>query len=144
MHYTLNTGHSRFSPRDEVSIEVIAACRPWIETGRHTLPVPGWSLQTGQLERGLICTLWHSGVPAVTFAIAASEQYSDAIWSEFEKFYLTITDLPGHRAADWKSPKKPSPAPWVAAVIVSPLHSTDSWIGDFERCVAWAFMESLQ
>ena len=144
IHYTLNTGHSRFSPRGEVATDIIALCLPWTQTGQHAIPVPKWSLETGRLERGMICTLWRGKIPAVTFAVAATAQYADEVWAEFESFYLSITDTPGHRSSDWSAAKKPESPPWIAVVIVEPFEAAESWIGDFERCIAWAFVESLR
>lgn len=34
IHYTLNTGHSRISPRREVADATIAVVRPMLATGR--------------------------------------------------------------------------------------------------------------
>jgi len=126
IHYTVNTGHSRISPRDEVSREVIKKCIPWTQAGTHTIPVPGWTIRTDRDSHGLICTLYRGPVPVVTFAVAASKDASDAVWSNLESFYYDLTDLPGHRSVDWKTAKQPESAPWIAAVIVSPLTAAEA------------------
>ena len=37
MHYTLNTNHSRMSPRSEVADDVLETMRPLLTPGEHDL-----------------------------------------------------------------------------------------------------------
>jgi hypothetical protein len=141
-HYTLNTGHTRASPRSEVGKGVADACRPLLEVGEHAMPndarytlcVPltnhGWA---GTVRLG-------ADRPLVTFAIADSEDAANGIWPHLEKLYLIITDKSPFAGANFRAPKRPDSLPWCAAITILPDEAMH-WIGDFERCMAWTWLE---
>lgn len=52
-HYTLNTGHSRESPRSEVRDNVIELCRGLLAPGEHPMPNdPAYTLTVPACRHG--------------------------------------------------------------------------------------------
>lgn len=145
IHLTLNTGHSRTSPRSEVRDDVVETMRPWTVTGVHRLPVGGCSLRTDCGQGGMLATVYDPDHrPIATIAVAGSVDAADGLWGEIERLYLIITDQPVHRSADWAVPRQPGSVPWCAVVLPA-VHSPIEydWLGDFERCLAWSFLERI-
>lgn len=139
-HYTFNSGHSRVSPRSEVSDAAIDALTDFTKSGEHDFPYfGGFRLVTDSTNLGVLATLYTvDKVPIVTIGVVRDEKQADELWPQLEALYHRITELPGHRAMDWKSSKRPN-APWCSVVIIAPIPL--SWVGDFERCFAWAWLE---
>ncbi len=144
-HYTLNTGHSRSSPRSEVRDDVIPIMAPLLEPGEHPVPWFGPDIRLvvpGGADAWL-GTVYEWNVPLVTIGIAATAQQANEIWPALESLYLQLTDRPPFAGIDWRAPRQPERLPWVAAVIVGPMPAhVASMIGDFERCLAWAWVEA--
>ncbi len=162
-HYTLNTGHSRHSPREEVGDDVIAKCRSWCADGWHDLPTPGWRLHSTPGERGSLLFSLHLGEePIVTCGVAPDETAADEVWPVLERIHLDLTRYRSsvvgeatraHQARDGQLAKRPDRAPWLAVVMVAMSATTvtaafdlngHSWIGDFERCIAWTWLTRPQ
>lgn len=143
IHYTLNTGHSRVSPRGEIAEGVLDRMTDWLRDGDHQLPFPGWSVTTTSHGGGMLFSLHFKSRPVVTCGVALDDVAATEIWNPLESMYLRITELPGHRSADWQIPRRPESLPWLAVVLVEPsdILMTADWIGDFERCMAWGFAE---
>ena len=143
-HITLNTGHSRQSPRSEVAEHVIDRMRPLCEPGCHDLPMgDGWQLQTTPGESGgLLFTVQHYDEPVVMCCVAGNEVAAAEMWPVLESFYLDLTDRVPHSAAGWQAPKQPGSTPWLAIVLVSLTKSDVDSLRDFERCLAWAWLDS--
>src|SRR5262249_47284840 len=74
--------------------------------------------------------------PAVDAATAGDEA---VVWPALESLYLKLTERPGLRAADFEAPQKPDSLPWMAVALADPLN-VPHWAGDFERCLAHAFL----
>lgn len=139
-HITLSTGHSRRSPRTEVGNDVIAWLRPWLDKllGGTPLPLPEPSLDhysaSAHIEQGgLVMTIYAGAAALVTMAVAARSRQSAPLWA-----YMQAQHGPS-------GPGTPAPAaPWLAVALRPGLaqHAdANEWLGDFERCVAWAWME---
>lgn len=136
-HITLNTGHARDSFAVEVSEEALRACHMLIQRLSATRqPVPGWPDYTisGQRQRRkLVLTVWRGDAPIVTMGIALHSRDGAGLWRAL------------HETA--KAPIKTSaercpPEPWAAVLIHGGLllaSDAIEWLGDFERCIAWAF-----
>ena len=91
-HFTLNTGHSRHSPREEVGNDVIAKCRAWCADGCHDLPTSGWRLHSTPSERGsLLFSLYLGEEPIVTCGVAPDETAADEVWPVLERTHLDLT-----------------------------------------------------
>jgi len=151
-HVTLSTGHTRRSPRSEVADSILAVLVPWlnslVETGsRIALPAPGLEhfSATGTVESGsLLFTIWapngphvagkaYEGdkIPLVTFGVAQRSRQGTELWSMMSAQFGVHPDL-----------RKPA-EPWCATAIHSGIAANPKavlWLGDFERCVAWAWI----
>ena len=142
-HITLATGQTRRSPRSEVSEGVIETLGPWLHSAidaKEAYPLPGALGQSEgfaarvAIEYGaLLCTVSqeHSG-PLVTFGVADRSQQSGELWA------LLCADFGSANAL-----LAPS-TPWCAVAIHPPLAlhpDASEWLGDFECCVAWTWLE---
>lgn len=149
-HITLTTGHCRLSPRFEVSDATLAIVAPLINkaiaTGKHiTLPdgLSEFSINATTEGDSLLVTVWakhgiFSSVlgcstpePLVTFGVAYDDEDGIRLWNHM------VTTFGTHSSV--QHPKRP----WCAASLHPSLVfyiDDSSWIGDFERCVAWAWI----
>lgn len=121
-HVTIETGHARWSPRDEVAPEIIDMLAPKIAAG-------------GGVDGGIPWTVNGIADGAVEISIAdavrmvVSRELNEALWRELY-------------------PQSPSPqaGPWCAVEIdreaLASLPAEDVMIlGDMERCLAWAWLD---
>ena len=142
-HLTLNTGHLRRSPRHEVGEAVIRALAPMVaEAVAHPgapVPMPGEFSMPGvtiTLDQGAaacaLVTLARDGKRLASIGIAGRSRCAAAVWSALVDRY------------DGAPPAAmPQSAPWVSVVLhAQALLEADGpgWIGDFERCLAWAWL----
>lgn len=145
-HVTLTTGHSRDSERSEIDDGALAICADLIAhigSGKISEPVAipgcaGYSLSGRTAGKCMVATVWADGPPSemvVSIGIAAQSPCGAAIWRTLHQ----VTAMPA--ATD---PDQQPPAPWCGVVIEPALaRHTDAahWLGDFERCLAWAWLE---
>jgi hypothetical protein len=128
-HVTLTTGHTRVSPRGEVADQVLAACEPLLAPGRHRIPgvMGGYELVVPVCQHGWAGTVYQGSVPVATIGVADDEASASEIWPALVKMH------------GGGAPAQP-PLPWCAVVLhaVAPAYE---WLGDFERCLAWAWLE---
>lgn len=137
-HITLSPGHTRRSPRAEVSDETIKALQPWLKAGLKTgedTPLPGdlgaiYSASLTLLDGSLNCTVKRGELPLVQFAVAARSRHA--------RLWPLLAGLAGN-------PDLPEPGtPWLAVRLLPGLQSdlaATGWLGDFERCAAWAWID---
>lgn len=154
-HITLTTGHLARTSRGDVPAEVTAVLAPWlqglVDSGKAApLPVPALSEYSAQalLQDGaLVVTLYapagpyqpgkpHGGnvMPLVTIGVAHRSRHAAQLWDAL-------------CAAVPRRPKMDMPAaPWLAVIthptLAAHLGATE-WLGDLERCVAWAVTPSI-
>ena len=145
-HITLSTGHTRRSPRAEVSNETVAALQPWLATviahaDDYPLPGPlgtrdGFLMSASLMHGGLMCHVKHKDTgPLVTFGVAARSRQSGELWAWLCAQYGSAKAIaaPG--------------TPWCAVALhpglVTQMDVTH-WLGDFERCIAWTWLERAQ
>jgi hypothetical protein len=143
IHYTLNSGNVRTSPRSEVADHVIAAMAPFVLVGDHRLPGPlgdRYRLVVPAADAGFLATVFRDQLPLVTIAVAGTEADAHEMWPAIEGLYLSIYPDPLARVA----PERPATLPWCAVVVVNAAQLGDAvrWLGDFERCLAWTWLES--
>lgn len=151
-HVTLTTGQCRRSPRDEVSDETLALLYPWmttaIESGNPApLPVPALAHYSAHVlrDRGVVVTIYgplgphiagqpYRGerlAPLVTLGIAQRSREAAPLWQMMVDTFGAPTVA-----------KMPS-VPWCAVALHPTLPmflDAVTWLGDFERCVAWAWI----
>lgn len=151
-HITLSTGHTRRSNRDEVSGETMARVAPWlaalVDAGNQMrLPVASLADYSGHaavMDGGLIVTI--SGPapsdgpmagkapPLVSMGVARRSRHGAALWPLMTGPVMP-TALPGLQQPD---------EPWAAVAIwptMAMYPDAALWLGDFERCIAWAWLE---
>lgn len=125
-HLTLATGHMRASPRSEVGDDAIRALAPLMRGGRH--PVPGFPDHEAKVtthEGALMATVFRGEIPLVTFAVA-----TDAASLASIVRLLEVTE------------RLTIPACVVQLLPTAHLDpDAMHWLGDFERCLAWAWVE---
>lgn len=133
-HVTLNTGHTRVSPRSEVSGEAIDALRGLLVPGYHTIPGTGWGMQVTTHGDEMMATIFVGKRPLVTLAVGVSKEGSADLWDGIIDHAKQLTGTAG------KIEAMPSP-PWCAAVIILPTPEEAAIVADLERCLAWAWIE---
>lgn len=149
-HITLNTGHVRSSPREEVSDDVVAIARRLLEQSIAGEPVrvpgamPGGPYHVKVTADGdvALVTLFvlerGDAAPLVTTAVAATEEGARELW-----------DLLHAEAEGIKTDPNALPtAPWcvdrLEASFAAVRPDAAMWTGDFARCVAWAWIAMRQ
>lgn len=100
---------------------------------------PGYRLEVPKGEHGWLGTVYRGNVPLVMFGLADSPESAAEIWTQLESLYLSLTDSGPFAAVNFAAPKQPS-LPWCAAATILPDPAMH-WLGDFERCIAWAWLE---
>lgn len=142
-HITLSTGHLARTSRADVSDDTIKALQPWLKAtiahqADYPLPGPlgvrdGFVMSASLQGGGLVCHVGQVDTgPLVSFGVAARSRQSGELWAWLCAQYGSADALTA-----------PS-VPWCA-VALHPgfLHQpgASAWIGDFERCVAWTWLE---
>lgn len=137
-HVTLSTGHTRRSPRAEVSSATIEWLNPWLsallaEGGTQPLPEPSLAAYSAAAHiesGGLVMTVFCDGDAIVTFGVAARSRQSAELWAYLCAGKPLLLSVPA--------------VPWCAVALREGyLNHPDAsgWLGDFERCVAWTWLE---
>lgn len=151
-HVTLTTGHSRRSYRSECNDRLLAQLAPIVaeceRDGVAELPSP-----TGLMHLTRIAdsdrpsrhvAIWAISEPQgpalVTIAMAMTDRAGAGVWRGLHAGHGEPTAL----ASD---PTTAPPAPWLAVILHVPAmipnpHPAIEWLGDAERCIAWAWIDS--
>jgi hypothetical protein len=129
IHLTLLSGHVRESPRSEVSDDVIATLAHLLATGTHDVPgFAGYKLQVTIDGSALLATVrGRSNAPLVTVGVAPDEESIAALRGLYGDRMKAVRGAPA----------------CVADLHDSAVLDPDAlgWIGDLERCIAWAWIE---
>jgi hypothetical protein len=128
-HYTITTGHLRESPRAEVTIP-LDMLADQLTTGVHPMPnFEGYSVRSTVAGTMLAATVFYGPAPLVTA--------------------LCVVDAAGLAEALRLTGARPPRRLEAPACLVT-VHPTimaapdaQSWIGDWERCLAWAWVEKM-
>lgn len=144
-HITLDTGHVARSPRSGVDDAIVTLVRQMIDealAGLSPEVQPGYTIKAAS-EGGSLMVSVYAGAdnPICTIGVALDTAQSDTLWP-------LLRDLEGLATigADpsLRPPKHPPDPPWCA-VRLNPglieVRDATLWLGDFERCVAWAWIE---
>jgi len=145
-HLTITTGHSRRSWRHEIEPDVLALTRELLvrglEAGRVDVPAEtaGHWMRVTRSGRCLLVTVMHGeDLPLVTFGVAAHSRGGAQLWRLLCEGAITTA---GHRL----DPDRPPQEPWCAARLepgIGYMLGSAEWLGDFERCLAWAWLDLL-
>lgn len=141
-HYSINTGHGIWSPRSEVADDIIDLLQPLIEPGEHNMPMEGYRLSVPKTERGLLCTMFAKDRPVMSMIVAASAEDLDHLWPTMQEMYHKVTEVPALRSLDYIAGSKPDKLPTCIAWPMFATPQEAMWLGDFERCLAWTFLEA--
>lgn len=146
---TLTTGHIRKLPREEVADDIIEMLAEWLDealdAGRqgkqHPLPGDFGSRYTAlalEQDGALVVTVYlrqhdaaKSAHPLTTTGVARRSRQSGFLWK------MLI-----HAGPVAEGLQEPS-APWCATHLHPALAfdpDAAQWLGDFEGCLAWAWM----
>jgi len=146
IHYTLNTGHTAMSPRSEVGEDVIDSLRRLSRCGGN-LPEPfaAFRLDVASEPGSSVFTIYRGTEPVVTCMVAWTPEGASGGWPHLEKIYLDLGDRNPNLVAPGKPPEMPKETPWLAVMIhpwiIYQSKYDISWLGDFERCLAWTLID---
>lgn len=137
-HVTLTTGHTRQSWRHEISPEAMTVARDLISRPESIVPVlvPETRLRWSAQARCAIGTLYTLDAPLVTFGVAEHSRCGARLWRMLHEHQI-------HTAT---SAEHCPPEPWCAARIepgISLIEPDRLALADLERCLAWAYLESI-
>lgn len=143
-HITLNTGHASRVSAGDVSGETLASVRPWLSAmldSGEPMPLPvsalanDYSAHASAADGAVVVTVsGPTGLPLVTIGVAARSRHAVKLWGD-------LVELSG--AADQTRPS----APWCAVVLWPSLAAhldATAWLGDMERCIAWAWLTQTE
>lgn len=143
-HLTITTGHCRRSPREEVSDAALSAMLPWLKASIQAggivallAPMSDYGARCLTQDGALVVTVYApqpqvgQRPPLVTFGVAHRSRQGAALWTELLKV--------GPAAPGTREPRAPWCGVHVHPSIVGYMDAL-SWLGDFERCVAWAWI----
>lgn len=143
-HVTLTSGDVRWSPRTEVADTVIAEVAARIAAARRRGPAPipgqpGYTARARARDGVLGLTVRAGGEPIVGMVVAPSlDAAREAEWWAMPP----VSDLRPD------PPPLPGPAAvclaWLLPAIVTLDREALGWLGDYERCVAWAWLRGRQ
>jgi hypothetical protein len=137
-HITLNSGHVRDSPRSEVADEVLDAVRLLVvKTGSFDVPgQPGWRTNLTLDQGAAVFDVRQGNAPIVMCAVAWSTKNAEEVWAVLARM-ATQFGTP-------KPPSMPAAVPWIGVLLLPTAVGAQEamdWLGDYERCLAWAILE---
>ncbi|UNU01215.1 hypothetical protein [Xanthomonas translucens] len=143
-HITLTTGHIARQQRGDVPDAALAALLPWLAgalSSGHPTPLPwlpgGYSALALQQDGALVVTVYGPDPdtgqpePLTTFGVAPRSRSAAPLWDMLmrtQPYVIAGLSMPG--------------APWCAVAPYPTLVAHPDaieWLGDFERCAAWAW-----
>jgi hypothetical protein len=133
-HLTIHTGHGRMSPRREVEESSIRTVSPWIRNGKERNPLfPGYEFSYEPAGANLVSHLHHHGQRVLTFVVGIDGEAQQLVQTVASK----LTPY-------WHAESLPLP---FCAVFFDPdidrSETEDKlWMGDYERVVAWTWIET--
>lgn len=132
-HLTVHTGHLRLSPRGEIDDSSIRAVSEWIGNGTETNALfPGYTFTYEPAGANLVSHLLHDDQRVLTFVVGVDDQAQQLV-------KMVATEL----APYWHEEILPLPfcAVFFDADIDRSRTEDKLWFGDYERVVAWTWIE---
>lgn len=146
-HVTLTTGDVRRSPREEVSPEALADAQQLLvyvlqldAPPRVIMPALGDYTLTARASGRCLLGLVRAPQeidPLATIGIAAHSRCGAWLWR----------DLHGGQTPVVTDRERCPPEPWVASALhprAAAHPGAMLWLGDFERCLGWAWLARLE
>jgi hypothetical protein len=142
-HVTVTTGHSRKSYRSEIQPQAIQVCRDLLEQMKDgaRVAIPGVSgyFVSGRLTgKCASFSVYAGGTLLLSFAVAENERCGQALWKGLHNVEGLATQT---------DPEKQPRAPWLGVALAEGIAlypQAAGFLGDFERCIGWALLESLE
>lgn len=150
-HVTLTTGHSRKSSRAELHAGIVEQLAPLVaEIERHgsaDFPSPTGLMQIIRLapdRPSRHIAAWAisdpQGPTLITLAVAMRDRPGAGLWRT-----LHASPMRPNLAT---SADDPPPAPWLGVILhldamIPTPHPALGWLGDFERCLAWTWVDTV-
>ncbi|MDB5926469.1 MAG: hypothetical protein JWN13_5405 [Betaproteobacteria bacterium] len=138
-HITLTTGHTRRSWRHEIDPALMPRIAELVESAREEtgaliqMEPECWLRIEDTRKCALITVSAHGQLPLMTMAVATHARCGAQLWRLL------------HDTAQLKFPERERPAlPWCAVRLETGLAlypGAAHWLGDMERCVAWAWLD---
>jgi hypothetical protein len=145
-HVTLTTGDTRRSYRSEVADVAIAALHDMLARALETddrVSIPGrehyglFARAEGRCMMGQVWSPEPRSMALVVLGVAGISRCGIRLWRLLHETTLPLAT----------SPEKQPQAPWVAARLeYGAPHDLPAmeWLGDFERCLAWAWLQRVE
>lgn len=139
-HITLQTGHSRNSGKSEISPEALALRTDLLTqcllNQEQPIAIPnveGYYLKAGNIGgKALFGSVWQGERPLITFVVATKSRNAAKLWHELHR-HSTVTPVTDIDTTP--------PVPFIAVSLqVTADNESMGWLGDFERCLAWAWV----
>lgn len=147
IHVTLNTGHTVEQSLADIGEAAVQVLRPLVAAVAGSLPAPfgAFRVEITRGDGGAVFTVSRAREPIVTCGVAWTAPGAAEIWPAVEGLYLGVSDA--FTAAGINAePVEPDRLPWLAVVLLPALMAQSradvGWLGDFERCMAVALMDS--
>ena len=151
-HVTLTTGHSRRSYRAECDAWLLAQLAPIVaeceRDGVAELPSPTGLMRLTRIadsdRPSRHVAIWSISEPQgpalVTLAQAMEDRAGAGVWRALHQGHAEPVPLATR-------PDQRPGAPWLAVILHLPAmlpepHPAIGWLGDAERCIAWAWIDS--
>jgi len=156
LHYTMNTGRRVEQPRAPLSKRTLRSLTPLVRAGGGTLPgilaEYRCHIVVTEDRSSAEFDLAFRETPLLRSALCWAEDSARSIWQPLEQHYLhllltsscTQSDLPSAGLCR-HAPALPEAWPWLVRLLLPgflTVRTSQSltWIGDFERCLAWTIL----
>ncbi len=141
-HVTLLTGDTRQSWRHEVDPDVMPVASGMLDRAlageRAAIAgLEGYEITAAAAGGCCLVTAWRGAAPLVTFGISVRSRCGADLWRRLHEDPWTplATDA-----------QQRPPVPWCAALLqpgIVPALGDAYWLADFERVLAWAFLDRV-
>lgn len=143
-HLTLSTGHRRISRLSDCDDGFVTLAAQHLAEALELREAPirdGYTLRAGSSGKALMATILGTleglPMPLATIAVATSGRAARLAWAEIGKpAPLALPTVP------WVREPKP---PWCSVRLYATIEfdpgATAGWLGDYEQCLAWAWVD---
>ncbi len=151
IHYTLNTGHWRYSPRHEVANEVISAIDNLTIPGQHALPgsedLVFDLLVQGKFGRASFFIKEVYQAKKQPIALCGLVWKQETLHKTKRRLEQVCAAAGAPCLAEHRNiPSCPEKVPWLGIVLfegIALLGERIADVADFERCLAWTLIEKF-